>query len=95
MESVATIGDARLQQKTYCYSENAHFEVVGTNEVYRFSLGNVLRLSDRCLHIAAIFYLLISTGCSESSVPEDTVLTQDNKSGISVSGAEESRINPV
>ena len=74
MESVATIGDARLQQKTYCYSENAHFEVVGTNEVYRFSLGNVLRLSDRCLHIAAIFYLLISTGCSESSVPEDTVL---------------------
>ena len=74
MESVATIGDARLQQKTYCYSENAHFEVVGTNEVYRFSLGNVLRFSDRCLHIAAIFYLLISTGCSESSVPEDTVL---------------------
>ena len=61
-------------RRLYCYSENAHFEVVGTNEVYRFSLGNVLRLSDRCLHIAAIFYLLISTGCSESSVPEDTVL---------------------
>ena len=33
-----------------------------------------MRLSDRCLHIAIIFYLLISTGCSESSVPEDTVL---------------------
>ena len=33
-----------------------------------------MRLSDRCLHIAIIFYLLISTGCSESAVPEDTVL---------------------
>ena len=33
-----------------------------------------MRLSDSCLHIAIIFYLLISTGCSESSVPEDTVL---------------------
>ena len=33
-----------------------------------------MRLSDRCLHIATIFYLLISIGCSESSVPEDTVL---------------------
>ena len=33
-----------------------------------------MRLSDRCLHIAIIFYLLISIGCSESSVPEDAVL---------------------
>ena len=33
-----------------------------------------MRLSDRCLHIAIIFYLLISTGCSESAVPEDTIL---------------------
>ena len=33
-----------------------------------------MRLSDNCLHIAIIFYLLIGTSCSESSVPEDTVL---------------------
>ena len=33
-----------------------------------------MRLSDSRLHIAVMFYLLISTGCSESSVPEDTVL---------------------
>ena len=33
-----------------------------------------MRLSDSCLHIAIIFYLLISIGCSESSVPEDAVL---------------------
>ena len=33
-----------------------------------------MRLSDSCLHIAIIFYLLISIGCSESLVPEDTVL---------------------
>ena len=33
-----------------------------------------MRLSDSCLHIAIIFYLLISTGCSESAVPEDSVL---------------------
>ena len=33
-----------------------------------------MRLLDRCLHIAIIFYLLISTSCSESVVPEDTIL---------------------
>ena len=33
-----------------------------------------MRLSDSRLHIAVMFYLLISAGCSESSVPEDTVL---------------------
>ena len=33
-----------------------------------------MRFSDSCLHIAIIFYLLISTGCSESAVPEDTVV---------------------
>ena len=33
-----------------------------------------MRLSDNCLHIAIIFYLLIGAGCLESSVPEDTVL---------------------
>ena len=33
-----------------------------------------MRLSYRCVHIAIIFYLLISIGCSESAVPEDSVL---------------------
>ena len=33
-----------------------------------------MRLSDSRLHIAVMFYLLISAGCSEFSVPEDTVL---------------------
>ena len=33
-----------------------------------------MRLLHRCVHIAIIFYLLISIGCSESAVPEDSVL---------------------
>ena len=34
-----------------------------------------MQLSDRCLHIAIILSLLISTGCLESSVPDDTILS--------------------
>ena len=36
-----------------------------------------MRLSDRCVHIAIIFYLLVSIGCSESAVPEDSVVLID------------------
>ena len=36
-----------------------------------------MRFSDRCLHIVIIFYLLMSIGCSESAVPEDSVLLID------------------
>ena len=36
-----------------------------------------MRLLHRCVHIAIIFYLLISIGCSESAVPEDSVLLID------------------
>ena len=36
-----------------------------------------MRLLHRCVHIAIIFYLLISIGCSESAVPEDSILLID------------------
>ena len=38
------------------------------------SMWILMRLLHRCLHVTIIFYLLISTGCSESAVPEDSVL---------------------
>ena len=34
-----------------------------------------MRLSDNCLYIVIIFYLLISIGCSKSAVPENIILS--------------------